>query len=254
MQISVVIRTFNAAARFAEVLSSLKGFADEIVAIDCGSNDETLAIARDFGAKIINQEWLGFAAQANEGFKHATAEWVFLLDQDEVVSDELRSAVLEELKNPRYDGYFINRQTIYFGEKLNYTWQPEFIFRLAKRGANARCEGADPHPKMICDGKIGRIDKKYKLLHYSYQNWRDQLRKSVDYAEVGARSMFSRGKKASLYKIIFSPLVAFLRSYLFKLGFLDGKLGLIAAGSSAIYTFMKYVFLYELDRDAGKAV
>jgi glycosyltransferase involved in cell wall biosynthesis len=246
MSVSVAIRSFNAGDRFDDVLRSLKGLADEIIVVDSGSTDRTALIAEKYGANVIFNKWQGFIAQANFAFNLCAKEWIFLLDQDEVVTDELKTKILEALKNPQYNGYEINRQTIYLGRRLKYAWQPDYIMRLARREKNAKCIGDEPHEVMTADGAIGRI--KARLDHYSYANLREHYEKLVSYAAIGAQSYYKKGKTSSIVKIVFRPLFAFFKAFFVKRAFLDGAAGFLAARSSAIHVFLKYAMLYELQK------
>lgn len=244
MSLSVAIRAYNAGPRFDDVLASLQGLADEIVVVDSGSTDETRNIAKKHGATVIEEPWRGFIAQANFAFEHCTKEWVFLLDQDEVVTDDLKQKILNELKAPRFDGYEINRQTIYLGRRLKHIWYPDWIMRLGKKGSRARCIGDEPHEVMTVNGPIGKIHG--HLDHHSYADLNEHFGKLIRYARIGAQSYYDRGKRARADKLLFNPLWGFLKAYLFRLGFLDGIPGLIAAFSTAVHVFLKYAALYEL--------
>lgn len=243
--ISAAFRTFNAGEIFDKVLASLDGLADEIIIVDSGSTDKTLEIARKYNAIIVEEPWRGFIAQANYSFEFCTKDWIFLLDQDEIVTGDLKTKILKELENPKYDGYEINRQTIYLGKRMNHIWYPDWIFRLGRRDKNARCIGDEPHEVMTVDGKIGRIDA--ALDHYSYKDLADHLNKMINYAKIGAANYHQRGKKATAIKLLFNPMWGFIKAYIFRLGFLDGKRGFVGSFSTAVTVYLKYSMLYELE-------
>ncbi|MDR2034973.1 MAG: glycosyltransferase family 2 protein [Helicobacteraceae bacterium] len=245
MSLSVAIRSFNGESRFEKVLQSLNGLADEIVIVDSGSTDDTCEIAKRYNAKIVIHQWEGFIAQANFAFDLCEKEWIFLLDQDEVVTEELKINILSELENPRFNGYEVCRQSVYLGRRLKHIWYPDWVIRIGKKSANARCVGNEPHEVMAIDGAIGKI--KGNLDHYSYANLNEHFTKLISYSQIGAKSYFKRGKRASLLSLLFRPIWGFFKAYLLKRGFLDGAAGLIAAFSSSIHIFLKYATLYELN-------
>lgn len=243
--ISAAFRTFNAGDLFDDVLASLDGLADEIIVVDSGSTDKTVEIAEKHNAVIIKEAWRGFIAQANYSFEFCTKDWILLMDQDEIVTTDLKTKIIKELENPKYDGYEVNRQTIYLGKRMNYVWYPDWIFRLGRKDKNARCIGDEPHEVMTVDGTIGRIDA--ALDHYSHKDFADHLNKMTSYAKLGAISYHQRGKKATATKLILNPLWGFVKAYIFRLGFLDGKRGFIASFSTAVTVYLKYSMLYELE-------
>ncbi|MDR1910953.1 MAG: glycosyltransferase family 2 protein [Helicobacteraceae bacterium] len=245
MNLSIAIRTFNGASRFEKVLESLEDLADEILIVDSGSTDATCEIAKKYNAKVVTRQWEGFIAQANAAIGLCKSEWVFLLDQDEVVTKELKANILNELKNPSFDGYKISRQSVYLGRRLKYMWQPDFVMRIGRKSANVRCIGNEPHEVMTIDGKIGKING--RLDHYSYANINEHFTKLINYAQIGAKSYYKRGERVNISTIFLRPFFGFVKAYLLKRGFLDGTPGLIAAFSSSIHIFLKYATLYELN-------
>ncbi len=241
--LSVLIRTKNEEDNIQRAINSVRDIADEIVVVDSGSTDNTVELAKALGAKVYFKEWEGYSKQLNYGIGLCQGYWVLVLDADEELSQELRESIRKELKNPTCDGYMVNRRTYYLGRFLNHAWYPEWRLRLFKKNL-IKIEG-EVHEEYILDGKVGKLSG--DLYHYSYRSLLDQYQKNVRYAQIVAQYMHSKGKKYRLYNLILNPVWAFIKVYLIKLGFLDGLRGLSVALSSSLYTFLKYLFLWELE-------
>ncbi len=241
--LSVLIRTKNEEDNIKRAIQSVKDVADEVVVLDSGSTDETVQIAKELGATVYFKEWQGHAKQLQYGINLCQGDWVLVLDADEEVSEELKQSIKKELENPRYDGYMINRRTYYAGAFLKHAWYPEWRLRLFKKHL-IRIEG-ELHEEYILNGKMGKL--KGDLYHYSYRNLLEQYQKNVKYAQIVANYVYSQGKRFRLYNLVLNPLWAFVKVYLLKLGFLDGMRGLCVSMSSFVYTFLKYLFLWELE-------
>lgn len=241
--LSVLIRTKNEERNIERVIKSVQGLADEIVVLDSGSTDRTVEIAKSLGAKVFFKEWEGGGNQLNYGVGLCSGEWVLVLDADEEASIELRESIKKELKNPRYEVYKLCRRTFYLGDFLNHAWYPEWRVRLFKKG-KVRFEG-ELHESVIFEGKAEKL--KGDIYHYSFKSLEDQYLKVVKYAKTMADVMKKEGKSFRLHNLIFNPLWHFFKVYFLKLGFLDGIRGFFVAMSGAIYVFLKYKFLYELE-------
>ncbi|MEW6656018.1 MAG: glycosyltransferase family 2 protein [Aquificota bacterium] len=241
--LSVLIRTKNEERNIGRAIRSVLPLADEIVVLDSGSTDRTVEIAKNLGAKVFFKEWEGYDKQLNYGIGLCSKDWVLVLDADEEVSSELRESIRKELKNPSYEVYKLCRKTFYLGDFLNHAWYPEWRVRLFKKG-KVRFEG-ELHESVVFEGKAGKL--KGDIYHYSYKSLEDQYLKTVKYAKIMANRMKEEGKKFRLYSLIFNPLWHFFKIYFLKLGFLDGVRGFLVAMSGAIYVFLKYKFLYELE-------
>lgn len=244
-KLSVIIITKNEEKNIERAINSVKEIADEVLVIDSGSTDRTVEIAKQLGAKTIFNEWRGFANQKNFGIYQASNDWVLVVDADEEVSPKLRKSIKAALTNHKFDAYEIARKTYYLGEFLEYTWYPEWKLRLFRKDY-VKFEG-DLHEdvKFLRECKVGRLEG--DLYHYSYRDLYHQYIKTINYAREMAEIYHKKGKKFKLYRLIFSPVFIFIKNYFVKLGFLDGKRGFLVAMSSFFYTFLKYMFLYELE-------
>jgi len=245
LPLSLSMISYNEEENLNRTLIALSDFVSEIIIVDSHSTDKTIDIAKSFGAKIFIEDWKGHIAQKNSALKKCNLDWILCLDCDEEISDELKFSIIKAVEYPTSDGYFLNRKTFYLGKLLKYSWQPDKKLRLVKRDAQPLWEGLDPHDELKIQGLTSEI--KGELIHYSYKDVRTHFIKTVEYARTSARSYYERGRKFSVINLLLNPLIAFIRLYFVNLAFLDGIRGLIAGFSTFVYTFLKYVFLFELE-------
>ncbi len=247
LSLSVPIITFNEEDNIGKTLESIALIASEIIIVDSGSTDKTLEIAGKYGACIFSEKWKGHIGQKNSAIEKCSEEWILSLDADEPVSEELRTEIFDAISNPEYDGYIINRKTFYTGRLLNHAWQPDRKLRLVRRNTNPVWKGLNPHDELHIEGKTSLL--KGFIIHYSYRDIKHHFNKTVDYARQSAQSYSENGRKFHFINLLFNPPVAFIRLYIIHLGFLDGFRGLLAGFSSYVYTFLKYVFLWEAQKN-----
>ena len=237
-----------------DILDCLKSidFCDEIVLVDSGSSDNTLEIAKEFGAKIHFREWTGFKDQKQYGLDLCSNKWVVNLDADERVSTELREEIIDVLKRDDNgeelsDGYQINRVVFFQGRWWRRGgWYPEYRLRFFKKDA-IKWGGIDPHEKPICSGKVEKL--KNEILHYTYIDFFDQASRLIKYARIMATEEYKRGKRASFIKVLINPVSRFIKFYFIKRGALEGKMGFVIALMESYYTFLKYLFLWEKNNE-----
>lgn len=246
IKLSVSIITFNEEKNIERTLKAVEGIADEIVIVDSGSTDQTVQIANNHGARVFIEEWKGFARQKNFALEKCSGEWILMLDADEQITPELADEISDVMKDPAADAYLINRKTFYIGKLMNYAWQPDWNLRLSKRSASPVWKGEAAHEYLSINGSAKKL--KGNIIHYSYSGIRHHFEKTISYAEISAKGYYNKGKRAGVINILLNPFYAFLRLYFIRLGFLDGLRGFIAAISSAFGTFLKYAFLWEIDR------
>jgi len=246
LPLSVVLISMNEAENLPRTLDALKDIAGEIIVVDSHSTDDTVKIAESYGAKVFVENWKGHVAQKNSALEKCSLEWILSLDCDEVLTSELREDIKDKVLNGDKDGYVLNRRTFYAGKMLKYSWQPDLKLRLVRKDKNAKWGGYDPHDSLKMEGTTGKL--KGDVIHYSYKNIFDHYQRLVKYAKTAAESYDKNGKKFSMFKFLANPLFAFIKKYFFKLGFLDGFHGIVVAMSSFIYVFLKYLFLWEIQR------
>jgi glycosyltransferase involved in cell wall biosynthesis len=246
VKLSVVIITFNEQRNIARCIDSILPVADDIVVVDSFSTDETVRIAEKKGARIVQHPFEGHIEQKNFAITQARFPHILSLDADESPDAVFLSQIQSIKNNWIYDGYSVNRLNNYCGQWIRHgAWYPDIKLRLwdSRKGKWA---GTNPHDKfeMQADSRILHVPG--NLLHYSYQTT-DEHRKKADYfSGIAARAYNMNGKKSSVLKVAFSPVFRFLRDYIIKLGFLDGKAGFDIARIIAYEVYLKYSKLRKL--------
>jgi glycosyltransferase involved in cell wall biosynthesis len=250
MQLSVIIITKNEAQHIQACLESVK-FANEWIIVDSGSTDGTQDIARAFGATVIETpDWPGFGPQKNRALDAATGDWVLSIDADERIPDALREEITAAIAANKLFAYAIPRLSSFCGHFIHHSgWYPDYIVRLFKRDAGRFSDDLVHESVKLHKGSCGKL--KSAMLHYSYADDETYLRKLQQYSTLGAQQAFARGKRSGLASAILHGCTSFLRSYVTRSGFLDGKAGLMVALSSAESTYHKY-FKLMLLTDAEK--
>lgn len=243
--LSVIIITKNEAFNIRECIESVK-WADEIIVVDSGSTDDTVAICREFTPHVYSHDWPGFGIQKNRALDYASKEWVLSLDADERVTPELRAEIETTMRDGKLQGYEVPRLSSFCGRFMRHSgWYPDYVLRLFRRG-NARFSDNLVHEKLITGTPVGRM--KSLLIHYPYENLEAVLRKIDQYSTAGAQMKYQGGKKSSLSGAVLRGLFSFVRSYVFRAGFLDGREGFILAVSNAEGTYYRYVKLMLLNK------
>ncbi len=239
MKLSVIIITKNEAANIQACLDSVK-FANEWIIVDSGSTDGTVELARKAGATVIETaDWPGFGPQKNRALDAAQGEWILSLDADERIPDALRDEILAALDAPDHSSYALPRLSSFCGHFIRHAgWYPDYIVRLFRREAGRFSDDLVHESVIVMQGQPGRL--KTPIVHYSYLDDDAYLRKLGQYSTLGAQQAFAAGKRSSLGKAILHACSAFLRSYVFKRGFLDGRAGVMVAISTAESTYHKY--------------
>ena len=249
MALSVVLITQNAAAQLADCLASV-AFADDVVVVDSGSTDGTAEIAARYGARVVRKEWLGFGRQKQFAVEQAVHDWVLCLDADERVSPELAASVVRALQAPATPVYRMARCNRFLGRWLRHgEGYPDWSPRLFDR-RHARWSDDEVHEKVlyaVAPGTpLGTLSG--DLLHESGEDLGRYLEKQNRYTALAARELHRQGRSAGLAEILLSPLLRFLKFYLFRLGFLDGLPGLVHISIGCMNSFMKYAKLIELQK------
>lgn len=247
-RLSIIIVAKNESSHIGACIRSV-AFADEVIVVDSGSTDDTVEVARGLGARVTQTpDWPGFGPQKNRALALAGGDWVLSLDADESVTPALRSQIEAAIGSGRFDAYTVNRRSSYCGQFMNHSgWYPDRVLRLFKRGT-ARFSDDLVHERVLPTGPIGRLQG--ELLHDSMASFEEVIDKANRYSTAGARALHQRGVKGSLSKALGHGLWAFLRTYLFKRGFLDGRLGLALALSNAEGTYYRYIKLWLMQRPA----
>ena len=248
MPLSVVIITFNEEKNIGRCLDSIKEVADEILVLDSLSTDNTVSIAREKGAIVHLQSFLGYIEQKNKALSYATHDFVLCLDADEAIDPILEKAIMELKNNFGSPGYTMNRCTNYCGKFIRHgSWYPDVKLRLFNK-TMAQWGGINPHDTVVLTAAQPTQHIKGDILHYSFHSLDEHILQNNKFSTISADAYFKRGKRSNWFKIIVNPFWAFMKCYFFRLGILDGFLGLIIAGNVAHLTFMKYYKLYALGK------
>ena len=247
-QLSVALITHNEERNLPDCLDSV-AWASEIVVVDNGSSDRTVAIARARGARVIETpDWPGFGVQKNRALDACTGDWVLVLDADERVSEPLRREIESVLGAPAHDVYRMPRSSSYCGRTLRHGgWWPDHVTRLLRRGA-ARHSTARVHERIEFAGPVGTLRE--PLQHISFRTLDQVVDKMNRYSGESARALHAAGRRPGLGTAIAHGIAAFLRTYVLRLGFLDGRHGFMLAVSNAEGTYYRYAKLMRLRRSA----
>lgn len=237
MTLSVILITHNEAANIRPCLESV-AWADEIIVVDSGSTDGTPEIAKGMGAQVHSHDWPGFGPQKNRALGYASKDWVFSIDADERVTPEQRAELERAMQAGRADGYFCPRISQFCGTFIHHSgWYPDYVLRLFKRG-RGRFSDSLVHESIVLEGRSEKL--KISLLHYSYLTMNDVERKVEHYSNAAAQQMFQAGKQSSLIRAVLNGGWAFIRTYIVRLGVLDGGAGFQIALMNTRTTYLKY--------------
>lgn len=238
--LTVVIVAKNEARNIAECVASA-AFADEVLVLDSRSTDATPQLAREAGARVVETDWPGYGPQVARGFSLATTEWVFSLDADERITPGLRDEIRAAIAGGTHAGWRVPRLSEFCGRFIHHGgWRPDYTLRLGRR-TQAGFTDHFLHAHMTVDGPVGELTQ--PLIHFSYPDMGDVLHKLDRYSSGHARDLASAGKTGSVGKAVWHGVAAFVRTYLLRLGFLDGRHGLMLAIYNAEYTYYKYIKL-----------
>ncbi len=247
MSLSVIIITKNEEANLQACLDSVR-FADQWVVVDSASTDKTRAIASAFGAEVTNTAvWPGYGPQKNLALSLATKDWILSIDADERVTPELAAEIQAAMQKPDANAFEIPRLTQFCGQWIHHCgWTPDHVLRLFRRG-QAEFSPDLVHERVIL--KSGALSQlKSRLLHYSYPTPVHYWRKLEQYSMAWAEQSHARGKPSSMPRAVISGLMAFVKSYVFRLGILDGSMGFAVCAMQAQAAFGKYFTLYCLNQ------
>ncbi len=243
--LSAVLIVKNEQDSLSECLDTLS-WVDEIVVLDAGSSDGTIEIAKKFTQKVFSDpDWQGYGLQRQRAQSYASGNWIVMIDADEHVTPELKAsiqAVVEQ--NDRTKIYALPRLSWVFGRFIRHSgWYPDYVNRLYPRN-KATYGDEKVHEKLHFGRDMQVVKLKGDLLHYTYRDLQHYLVKSASYAAAWAEQRQAKGKRSSLFQGFWHGVACFLRMYVFRLGFLDGRQGLLLAILSAHSTFVKYADLW----------
>ena len=242
-KLTVTVITHNESASIAGALASV-AWADEIVVVDSHSTDETAALARRYTPRVEVREWAGYGAQKNYAAGLASHDWILSIDADERITPALAAEIRGLMdEGPALAGYRIPRVSYYLGRWIRSTdWYPDLHLRLYDRRA-ARWSERKVHESVQASGAVGTL--RGEMLHYPYRDISEHLAKIDRYTTLAAEQWAAEGRRASAFQAFVYPRLAFLRNYVLRGGFRDGRTGLLVSSLNAYYVFLKYAKLLE---------
>lgn len=246
MRVSAIVICQNSERTIRRCIESLR-WADEVVVVDAGSTDRTVAISRELGAKVHQTEdWPGHGPQKNRALDRAVGEWVISLDSDEWMTAELQAEIRRAIDQPRDKAAFaIPRRSSFCGRFMRHSgWWPDYVVRLFRREF-ARFSEDHAHDRLIVNGAVGKL--RAPIMHEAITDLDQMLLKMNMYSTTGARISHQQGRRASLLTALVHGGWAFLKTYVLRLGFLDGREGFMLAVANAEGSYYKYVKLTLLD-------
>jgi glycosyltransferase involved in cell wall biosynthesis len=252
--LSIAMIAMNEEANLPRTLESVR-WADEIVIVDSGSKDRTLEIAHSFRAKTLFHEIRGHGEQKNVALDHCTSDWILLLDADEVLTPSLQDEIRRLLacdggREPQFGAYWIPRLNLIFGRWMRHGgFYPDRKLRLFRRGAARLSEGVGPHSTPQFQGPRGKL--KHDLLHYAYPSMNVYLEHMDRYSSEIAKLLHAKGRDskslpAFLWNAVANPAATFVYNYFFRLGFLDGREGLLLHLNHSVYIHWKFIKAWRL--------
>ncbi len=257
MSLSVAIITHNEEENIGRTLASVS-FADEIIVVDAESTDRTVEIAQSFNAKVFNLPWRGFSSQKNFALEQCTSDWILSLDADEELTPELATQIRHLLPSgPGYEAYFIRRRNLFLGKWIRHGgFYPDAKLRLFRREAAdftpmPLFEDRPVHETIHFSGRSATLD--YDIIHHAYPTLASYLEHMDRYSTLGgqilvAKKRTSRSWPAFVFNVMLIPQFNFIWNYFFRLGFLDGREGMLLNRYHAAYSSWKYAKAWEADR------
>lgn len=243
--ISATIITKNEAANIAACIESLS-WADEIVVVDSGSTDETVAIAKRYTEKVFVETWQGQGRQKNRAAELASGPWILSVDADERVSSELAREIRQAVASGDAAVYAMRRKNLYKGQWVRHCgWWPDWVKRLFRKG-EARFSDDVIHDSLHSERPVRKLAA--PLEHHSFHSPEDFLMRAYWYAHHQARELHRKGRRASVWTAVSHGAFALLQTYFLRLGFLDGAAGLLVAVSNGVGVFYRYMMLRDLGR------
>ena len=246
-RIAAIVITKNEAQEIADCLQTLD-FCHQIWVVDAESTDATAEIARRYTPQVVVRPWQGYARARNWAIDQATGDWILALDADERVSPSLRKEILETLDDPPADAYLIPRRLYFCGSRLRHGGSyPDRQLRLFKRGSG-RYNDRLVHESVEVSGKVEKLSQ--PIIHHSHRDLGEYLEKARQYGRLAGKQRYEQGRRARWYYFLM-PGAEFIHRYLFRLGFLDGLPGLLYCTLCSWQTWLKYAWLWELERRAA---
>jgi glycosyltransferase involved in cell wall biosynthesis len=247
-RLSAIVITKNEASNIGDCLETLS-FCDERVVVDGGSTDDTVKLAESRGARVVSHSWQGFGAQKNYALSLADGDWILSIDADERVTPALAGQIREAIATGRAVAYELPRHSTFCGRPMRHSgWFPDYVLRLFRRGA-ARFSDDIVHERVICGGPTAKLTE--PLIHHPVGRLEDALSRMDRYSTAGAEMVVASGRRVSFMTGILRGLWTFIRTYLLRGGFLDGREGFLLAVANAEGTYYRYMKAWLKGRGRG---
>jgi glycosyltransferase involved in cell wall biosynthesis len=244
-KLSLFILTKNEEINIRDCIKSAE-FADEIIILDSGSTDKTQQIVRSLGVPFYHSDWRGGGFQRNKAIKLCNYEWIYTLDADERITPALAKEIKIVINSSSHDVYDVPRKSLFISRFMEFSgWWPDRTKRLFKK-TSGKFSNHFAHSEFLTKKNVGHLNN--HMIHFSYRNVDDILRKIQYFSSAGAYNYIEKGKKGSLLKAIFHGLWAFFKTYFLKLGFLDGGEGFMLAVMNAETTYYRYLKLLYVNK------
>lgn len=248
VQISAVIITFNEEKNIRRCIESLQGIVDEILVVDSFSKDKTKEICLELNARFLEHEFIGHIEQKNWAKDQAKHNYILSLDADEALDETLKQSILEAKEDWTFDAYKMNRLTNYCGKWIHHTaWYPDTKVRLFNRDKGV-WGGLNPHDEFVINKGVEIKHLKGDLLHYSFYTKEEHVLQIEKFSTIGAKALFLKGKRANYLLLFIKPLARFIKNYIVRKGFLDGRAGFDISRLSAYANYLKYNKLIKIQR------
>lgn len=242
--LSVILLTHNEEKHVRACIESVRACADEIIVLDSGSTDRTVAIARERGARVEYRAFDNYPNQRNYALDLAREPWIFFIDADERATPELGVEMQDAIRNTPYAGFWIPRRNIILGKEIRHTgWSPDYQPRVMKKGCAHFDPAREVHELVLWEGAAGYLRE--SLIHYNYETLAQFRRKQIAYTRYEAHVWFAEGKRARKRGFIGQPLREFFRRYISLQGWRDGGHGLLLSALMAYYAFVRQKMLWE---------
>jgi glycosyltransferase involved in cell wall biosynthesis len=252
IRLSLIIITKNEADNISKCINSTQGIAEEVIVFDSGSTDGTQEICRQLGARVFETDWPGFGTQKNRALQEAAGEWILSLDADEQLSPELKEEIITILNGEHHiaASYSIPRKSSYCGQFIKHSgWWPDRVVRLFKKSAG-KFTNDIVHERVIYAGKSEKL--RNCIIHNAIVSIDQSIEKMNSYSTSGAIRLTELGVRTSITRAFFKGLWAFFRTYILRLGILDGRMGFILAVANAEGVYYRHVKTWVKQRDQSK--
>lgn len=248
VRLSVVVITYNEASNIRRCLQSVADLADEILVVDSFSTDDTVNIAREMGARVLQHPFEGHIQQKRFAIQQAKYDYILSLDADEEVSGTLHDSILQARADWKHDCYFMNRMSNIGRQWIRHGgWYPDRKMRLFDR-RQFTVAGVNPHDKFIPIPGASTAHLRGDLLHHTNADINSRVQTINNFSNLAAQAFAEQGRQGSWFRLLFKPAWRFFQEYFLKLGFLDGFYGYVIARTSAQYVFLRESKLMEMQK------